>query len=41
MKQIDKNIVVDKEINYFFDDKGEDLQIIIDGLLLELYKTIN
>lgn len=39
MKQVDENLEVKKEINIFFDDKGEDLQSIIDNLLLELYKT--
>ena len=38
-KILNENVEVKKEINIFFDDKGEDLQSIIDNLLLELYKT--
>lgn len=37
MENIEENNKINKEINIFFDDTGEDLQKIVDNLLLEIY----
>lgn len=39
MENKENNNEVKKEINIFFDDKGDDLQDIIDNLLIEIYNT--